>query len=730
MSFRLTAISVIAICAALPAAAEPVFNRIASFPVARNLPKGADLATETSAEIMAVTEDGNTLIYSDSPNRALGLIDITDPRAPEPMGQVAMDGEPTTTVIIGGTGFVGVNTSASHARPSGALRSVDLASRRVMANCDLGGQPDSVARNADGSRIAVAIENERDEDANNGALPQAPAGFVVVFPVRDGTVDCAGMQVVDLTGLADIGGDDPEPEYLAYNGANELAVTLQENNHLVVIGADNKVAAHFPAGTVDLAGIDTAKDGKLDFSGALAAVPREPDAVAWLDDDHFVTANEGDWKGGARGFTIWSKTGKIVHELGAGFEQAIVPTGHYPEKRSAKKGVEPEAVIAADYNGQKLMFLAAERASIVGVFDMADPASPKLVQMLPSGVGPEGLVAIPQRGLFATANETDLGADGGARAHVTIFEQGNGPANWPQIVADPGIGWGALSGLTLDPAAPGRLYAVSDSFYDAAPAIFTIDASAKPARITAKTVVTRDGKPAEKLDLEGIAADPAGGFWLASEGNPEKDLPGAVLHVDAKGAITREFDLPKELAGQATRFGFEGVELIDGKLWLAVQREWKDDPKDQVKLLQLDPETGAWAGLRYPIGTGKGWVGLSDLAVHGDHLYLIERDNLIGDAAALKAVTRVALADLKPAPLGGELPLIGKETVRDLIPDMTATGGFVLDKVEGLAITPEGTAYIVTDNDGTDDSTGETMFFTVPLTSEAGDTQTAMQQGN
>ena len=81
MSFRLTAISVIAICAALPAAAEPVFNRIASFPVARNLPKGADLATETSAEIMAVTEDGNTLIYSDSPNRALGLIDITDPRA-------------------------------------------------------------------------------------------------------------------------------------------------------------------------------------------------------------------------------------------------------------------------------------------------------------------------------------------------------------------------------------------------------------------------------------------------------------------------------------------------------------------------------------------------------------------------------------------------------------------------------------------------------------------------
>lgn len=727
MTFRPAAISALAICAALPATAEPVFNRIASFPVARNLPQGADPATETSAEIMAVTPDGMTLVYSDSPNHALGLIDITDPRAPKPLGQVAMEGEPTTTVIIGGTGFVGVNTSASHADPSGVLRSVDLASRKVVASCDLGGQPDSVAKNADGSRIAVAIENERDEDLNDGALPQAPAGFVVVLPVKDGAVDCAGKQVVDLTGLAGIGADDPEPEYLAYNDARELAVTLQENNHLVVIGADNRIAAHFSAGTVDLDGIDTDKDGKLDFSGALKAVPREPDAVAWLDNDHFATANEGDWQGGSRGFTIWSKTGAVVHESGASFEQAIVPTGHYPEKRSAKKGVEPEAVIAADYDGQKLMFLAAERASIVGVYDMTDPAAPRLMQMLPSGIGPEGLVAIPQRGLFATANETDLGADGGARAHVTIFERGEGTANWPQIVADAGIGWGALSGLTLDPARPQRLYAVSDSFYGAAPAIYTIDASTQPARIVAKTVVTRGGKPAEKLDLEGIAADPAGGFWLASEGNPDKDIPGAVLHVDAQGAISREFGLPVALAGHATRFGFEGIELIDGKLWLAVQREWQDDPKGQVKLLQLDPASGEWAGLRYPIETGKGWVGLSDLAVHGDHLYLIERDNLLGEAAQTKAVTRVALADLKPASLGGDLPLIAKETVRDLIPDMTAGGGFVLDKVEGLAITPDGTAYVVTDNDGTDDSTGETMFFTVPLNQ---DRQTAMQSGN
>jgi len=33
--------------------------------------------------------------------------------------------------------------------------------------------------------------------------------------------------------------------------------------------------------------------------------------------------------------------------------------------------------------------------------------NPQLVAILPTGVGPEGLVAIPHRGLFISANEVD-----------------------------------------------------------------------------------------------------------------------------------------------------------------------------------------------------------------------------------------------------------------------------------------------------------------------------------
>ncbi|MBD9526005.1 esterase-like activity of phytase family protein [Paracoccus sp. PAR01] len=718
MTFRLTLCSLVALAAASPAVAEPVFNRIASFATADNMADGEDRARATSAEIMTATADGMELIYSDSPLNAIGLIDITDPAAPKPLGNIPMDGEPTTTVVLGGTAFVGVNTSESFTQPSGVLRSVDLASKSVTASCDLGGQPDSVALSPKGDWLAVAIENERDEEVNDGALPQMPAGFVTRLPIKDGQVDCAGKQVVELTGLAEIAPEDPEPEYLDFNANGDLVVTLQENNHIVVIGADGKVASHFSAGAVDLAGVDTEKDGKLDFSGSLTAVPREPDTVAWLDNDHFATANEGDWKGGSRGFTIWKRDGSVAFESGAEFEHALVRIGHYPEGRSGKKGVEPEALKYAEFDGKKLLFVGSERGSAIGVYDVANPAQPKLTQILPSGIGPEGLVAIPARGLFASANETDLGEDGAARSHVMIYARAEGTPAYPTIVStgDQLIGWGALSGLTVDPQDTTVVHAVSDSAYAAEPSIYRIETGTTPARITSRMIVTKDGKPAEKLDLEGITADGKGGFWLAGEGNPEKEIPHQILHVDAQGAVQQSIELPTDLVAGSTRFGLEGIALAsDGALWMAVQREWKDDPKGQAKLLRFDPATGEWAGVRYPLEQGEGWVGLSELTIHDGDIYLVERDNLIGQAAKLKQVTKVALDGLSPAALGGDLPLVEKQVVRDLIPDLKQWNGYVQDKVEGMAITADGLVWTVTDNDGVDDASGETFLWSFPL---------------
>jgi hypothetical protein len=92
-------------------------------------------------------------------------------------------------------------------------------------------------------------------------------------------------------------------------------------------------------------------------------------------------------------------------------------------------------------------------------------------------------------------------------------------------------------------------------------------------------------------------------------------------------------------------------------------------------------------------------------------VYVVERDNQIGAAAVTKAIYKIALSELQPAKLGTQLPIVKKTRVRDLIPDLKSFNGYVQDKVEGLAIDASGEMFISTDNDGVDDHSGETFFW-------------------
>lgn len=710
--------SALALAVAMPAHADMVFNRISSFATPNNMAEGEDRARETSAEIISASDDGMTLVYTDSPLGVIGLIDITDPATPKALGNIDVGGEPTTAVFVGTNIFAGVNTSESFTNPSGKLVTIDPSTKAITAECDIGGQPDAVAKAPDGSFLAIAIENERDEDLGDGGLPQMPAGYVVKIMVTDGAADCAGQMRIDMTGLADVFPEDPEPEYVDVNALGEIVVTMQENNHIVVIGADGAVASHFNAGSVELSGIDTKRNGSLDFVDTKPAVPREPDGISWIDNDHFAMANEGDWKGGTRTWSIHRKDGTLVWDSGNTFERAIAAMGHYPEHRSHTKGVELESVEAATFNGTPMLFVASERSSVIGVYDVTNPAAPVLRQILPSGVSPEGMVAIPSRNLMASANEVDLRGDGLAPAHVMVYEMAEGTAAYPMITSagsDELIGWGALSGLAADPEVAGKLYAVSDSVYAAQPRIFTIDATQTPARITGAMTVTRGGDAAQKLDLEGIAPDGKGGFWLASEGRSDRLVPHAIYNVNDKGEIKTEIALPEALLDTEIRFGFEGITVAGDWLWMAVQREWQDDPKGMVKLVAYNTAEKTWGAVHYPLDapTEGAWVGLSEITLHGDWVYIVERDNQIADKASLKKLYRIPAAQMVPAELGGTLPVVTKELVRDLLPDLGVLNGYAVDKIEGFAIDAAGTGYVVTDNDGVDDSSGETLFWSI-----------------
>ncbi len=717
MDSRLLRVSCLALAVAAASSANAnSFNRIQSFSTAQNLP-ATDMSQETSAEIITATASGNTLIYSDSPRKGLGFVDIRDARQPKPAGFMALQGEPTSVSAVGENAVVGVNTSASYTQPSGFVALISSSSKEVLSQCDLGGQPDSVASSKQKDMVAIAIENERDEDLNDGAIPQLPAGDLVLVPMQDGKLVCEELKHVDLTGLAEIAPTDPEPEFVDFNSLGEVVVTLQENNHLVIVDSKTgKVSNHFSAGTVDLEQIDTEKDGALIFTGSQKNVLREPDAVKWLDDNRFVIANEGDYKGGARGFSIFHKNGKLLFESGAAFEHEVVRAGHYPDKRSGKKGAEPEGLEVGRFGDQTYIFVMSERGSVIGVYRDTGTA-PEFMQLLPSGIAPESAVAIPSRNLLASANEKDLIDDGGTRAHVMLYSLSNDTPAYPQLVSGneaatgAPIGWGALSGLTADPSKPDLLYAVNDSFYKNQPRIFTIDASAHPARITSALNITRDGKTAKKLDLEGVAADGKGGFWLASEGNAKKEVPHAIYHVNAAGEIDQTLEFPAELLLHEIRFGAEGIALEGDNLWIVMQRPWKDDAENRVKLLKHNLKTGEWSAAHYPLdATEKGWVGLSEIEIHSGKAYILERDNQIGANAAIKRLYSVVLDQIETAALGQTLPVVSKTLVRDLMGDLASLNGYVTDKVEGFAIDQNGNGFFVTDNDGVDDSSGETLW--------------------
>lgn len=709
--------SICAILMTIPAAlAEMNFHRIASFDTSTNLGATDKPDQETAPEIIAATQDGMTLVYTDSPAERIGFVDIKDAANPKPAGFITLSGEPTSVDIIGNRAYVGVNTSESFTNPSGFLAQIDLSTKQQIATCDLGGQPDSIAAHPKGDFIAVAIENERDEDLNDGELPQLPAGNVTIVPVADGVMNCNAKIIANVTGLATYEGLDPEPEFVDVNDLGEIVVTLQENNHLVILAADGSVVNHFNAGSVTLTGIDENEEQALRFNAIQTDVPREADAVNWIDNDHFATADEGDLNGGSRGWTIYNKNGDVVYDDNLAFERSLIEIGHYPEKRSGNKGVEPESIKFARFGDTKYVFVGSERGSVVGVYTL-DGTTPTLQQLLPSGVAPEGITAIPERNLLITANEKDFIENGGVRAHVMIYQLQARPAQYPTLTskgADTLFGWTALSGLVADAEKPGILYAVNDSFLRAQPRIFTIDANQTPARLISYVDVTRDLAPAQKLDMEGIALDGKGGFWIASEGRTDRLTPHAIYNVDAKGVIKKEIALPTELLKFEKRFASEGITRVGDTLWIAIQREWKDDPKDRVKLVSYNLETNQWGAVHYPLQpVDNGWVGLSEITAHNGYLYIVERDNQIGSAAKIKRLYKVALEGLNPAPLGGKLPVVTKELVRDLLPDLQAYKGYVQDKVEGFAIDASGNGFFITDNDGVDDHSGETFFWGV-----------------
>lgn len=741
---------------------ENRFERIATFAAYRAAP---DRSARTVAEIVAATRDGDTLVYTDGARGAVTLVDISNPRQPRPLSTIRVDGEPTSVAVTGdNTAMVSVNTGTSRTDPEGALVVLDISvpsGPRVTRRLELGGQPDAVAVSPDGRYTAVAIENERDEtvcvggsaqgrpvaeddraaarrciDGGGvpGGLPQTalgnPPGYLAVIDNRGN-----GIRHVPLTGLAEYAPGDPEPEFVDIDERNRAVVTLQENNHVVIVDlASGRVVKDFPAGTVRLRGIDATEDRMIRLTDTLTDVPREPDAVTWLDGNAaplLATANEGDLRGGSRGFTLFETSGDVVYDSGNRFEHIAVRHGHFPERRADEKGTEPEGVAFATYGGDEYLFVSSERGGFTAVYELWGE-QPRFVQLLPAPLAPEGVLPIPGRNLLVVSGEADH-PEYGVRATMMIYRLQDGPPSYPQIVSSNRngrpIGWSALSGLTATPRGGATLLAVEDSYY-ANTRLMQIDASEQPAVITGTTRL--HGGPGD-YDLEGIASAPDGTYWVASEGDDPGARPNLLLQVDAQGKVIQKAGLPRKIAGcraastQTANLnnGFEGVAVQqhgDGyRLIAAQQLPWNyttgeceavDDDAGTTRLWRYDPSAGQWDHVVYELADvppHASWVGLSEISRAPDGSYiLIERDNRTGDFAALKQLVRVTPSAMADGRISRD-----EKSVIDLLPRLRRTHGWITDKPEGLAVTADGEVHLVTDNDGVDGWSGETSFLSL-----------------
>lgn len=754
-------------------AASMRFNRIATFANYRN---NANLEDETVSEIVAATEDGETLVYTDGELEALGFVDISDPKNPQPLGTFALEGEPTSVDVLGNAyALAAVVTDGTFTAPKGELVVVDIATRAQVGEAfDLGGQPDSLKISPDGRYAAIVIENERDEEicvggtndaqpapedddaaaeaceaggGQVGVIPQNgpdttignPPGFLVILDIVGS--DPAGWttRVVELAGLADFAPTDPEPEFIDINEQNLAAISLQENNHLVVVDlASGNVQYHFALGSVTLSQIDATEDDLISLTETLKDVPREPDAVAWVpmgpDADGIATANEGDMFGGSRGFTIFGPDGFVI-DSGNSFEHLAVQHGHYPEGRSENKGSEPESIEYGRYGRRDYLFVGSERGSFVAVYELSDSGLPQFQQVLNAPLGPEGILAIPSRDLLVVSGEVD-DPSFGVRSSMMIYELQDAIADYPQIVSADGpggapIGWSALSGMDAFPGNPEMVLAVWDSFFSEAK-VFGIDVSATPAIVRHEWTLTGGSGD---YDGEGIAVAPDGFVWIASEGDDPGARANRLLKVDTNGNVAEEVGLPAEI--EACRAastdtanldnGFEGVAVFPGTggdylLLLAQQLPWTytdavdgidcealDDEPGFTRIWIYNPTSGVWSHVAYelaPTPANASWVGLSEIsrAPDGDYV-LIERDNRTGDFAELKTLVKVPVSAADDGVIRAS-----EKNVFDLIPELEANDGWITDKPEGVAITPDGKLFLATDNDGVDDWSGETWF--------------------
>jgi len=229
-----------------------------------------------------------------------------------------------------------------------------------------------------------------------------------------------------------------EPEYIAISpDAKKAYVTLQEDDAVAVVDLiSEQVISYYGLGTTQHK-TDARYDGWVKFDQSMTGL-REPDGITTVANGrYFITADEGDTDSdtsapdgqptsGGRSVSVFdAATGTLLGDTGSQIDEVAFANKVYPERRSSKKGSEPEMLVSLELDGIPHVAVGMERAGSVELISLADPFHPKVVALGKIGgeedKSPEGIAHFVVDGehYLLTANEMS-----GTVECFKIFRQG------------------------------------------------------------------------------------------------------------------------------------------------------------------------------------------------------------------------------------------------------------------------------------------------------------------
>lgn len=376
-------------------AADPTLARLATVELA---PRGAEIvAFHRPAGRLLVTDAGHGEVHllqveSWDPPRftTVDAFPLTDSNLAIPV-----PGKPTGVAVHPSLPLAIVVTAPANPEERGFAVFLDLREKspgRVLRTQPVGYHPASVAISPDG-RWAIVANEGQDSDATPGTI-----GLLDLRNV-EGWVDdrLAAVPYLEPGGLDHLLGRPAgviEPEFVAVDAASRVAaISCQDNDAVALLD----LRADPPA----LAAVLPLPEGSA------------PDGVSLLDGFKgpggqpgllLAVAEEGKARQSVSFF--W-----LDPELDAAPPLLLSRTDVRPLVNPARPGKrrDPEGILLLQQDGRTYAMVGIERGHRVLCLDATDASQPRLVGRVPTGPGPQGLIAIEQEDgwLIVTGDEGD-----------------------------------------------------------------------------------------------------------------------------------------------------------------------------------------------------------------------------------------------------------------------------------------------------------------------------------